>query len=58
MVYVFLLSQHNSSRSSVIPEPEIPGTRIFGYCKTRFIFGYQFSKPEILNTRITPEIFE
>jgi hypothetical protein len=41
------------------PEPEISGTRSFGYRKTRCNFGYRFSKPEILNTRITrPEIFE
>jgi hypothetical protein len=31
--------------------PEISGTRIFGYCKTRCNFGYRFSKPEILKTR-------
>jgi hypothetical protein len=58
-VYVFLWSQHNISGSSGIPEPEaeISGTRIFGYCKTRCNFGYRFSKPEILKTRITrPEI--
>jgi hypothetical protein len=57
-VYVFLWSRHNSSGSSGIPEPEIPGTRIFGYWKTHCNFGYQFSKPKILKTRITrPEKF-
>jgi hypothetical protein len=35
-----------------VPEPKISGTWTFGYCKTRCNFGYQFSKPEILNTRI------
>jgi hypothetical protein len=54
-VYVFLWSRHNSSGSSGItePEPEMSGTRIFGYCKTRCNFGYRLSKPEILKTQIT-----
>jgi hypothetical protein len=40
------------------PNPKFQVTRFFGYCKTRCNFGYRFSKPEILNTRITgPEIF-
>jgi hypothetical protein len=56
---MFFWSQHNSSDISGIPEPEpeISGTRIFGYCKTRCNFGYRFSKPEILKIRITDPKF-
>jgi hypothetical protein len=46
---------HNNSGSSGIsePEPEILVTRIYRYCNTRYNFVYRFSKPEILNSRIT-----
>jgi hypothetical protein len=54
-VHVFLWSLHNSSISSGIPkpEPEIPGTRIFGYYRTHCNFRYHFLEPEISITRIT-----
>jgi hypothetical protein len=42
----------------VVREYPNPNPKIFGYCKTRCNFRYQFLKLEILNTRITrPEIF-
>jgi len=52
-VYVFLWSRHDSSSSLEIPEPKIPGTRFFGYCKTRCNFGYRFSKPELPDPKIS-----
>jgi hypothetical protein len=47
-MYVFLWSQHNSSGSSGIPEPEpeIPGTRIFGYWKPVVISGIDSQNPK------------
>jgi hypothetical protein len=57
-VYVFLLSQHNSLGSSGIPEPEpeIPGTQIFGIVKPIVISSIdsqnpKFKIPELLDLK-------
>jgi hypothetical protein len=56
-LYVFLWSQHNSSGSSGIPEPEpeISGTQIFGYWKPVVISGIdsQNSNYSTRNFRVT-----